>query len=272
MQETFLLFYVTFFGIIGDEVCKFFESIYNSKLATFNLIFAFNAVQFLYLKVFEGEMKQDIKLVPLQKDDREQFIKDNQEAFKYGATEEFGVRDEHFEEDGEIISRATIEQSIDEGEAYRIMLNGQQVGGVIVKTEGDKGDLHILFVSPQAHSKGIGYAAWCAIEKMYPQIRVWETVTPYFEKRNIHFYVNRCGFKIVEFYNEHHKDPNSTDSGLDEMFRFEKVMKQRYFALLIRANDKKLSLSNLSLTYQTVTMQAFYASFLGIIREKRVRN
>lgn len=115
-------------------------------------------------------MKQDIRLVPLQNDDREQFIKDNQEAFKYGATEEFGVRDEHFEEDGEIISRATIEQSIDEGEAYRIMLDGQKVGGVIVKTEGDKGDLHILFVSPQAHSKGIGYAAWCAIEKMYPQI------------------------------------------------------------------------------------------------------
>lgn len=170
-------------------------------------------------------MKQDIKLVPLQNDDRERFIKDNQEAFKYGATEEFGVRDEHFEEDGEIISRATIEQSIDEGEAYRIILDDQKVGGVIVKTEGDKGDLHILFVSPQAHSKGIGYAAWCAIEKMYPQIRVWETVTPYFEKRNIHFYVNRCGFKIVEFYNEHHKDPNSTDGGLDEMFRFEKVMK-----------------------------------------------
>lgn len=98
-------------------------------------------------------MKQDIKLVPLQENDREQFIKDNQEAFKYGATEEFGVRDEHFEEDGEIISRATIEQSIDEGEAYRIMLDGQNVGGVIVKTEGDKGDLHILFVLPKFIAK-----------------------------------------------------------------------------------------------------------------------
>ena len=43
-HETFLPFYDTFFGIIGDVVCKFFESIYNSKFATFNLIFAFNAV------------------------------------------------------------------------------------------------------------------------------------------------------------------------------------------------------------------------------------
>ena len=52
-----------------------------------------------------------IVLVPLAPDDREQFIKDNQEAFNYGALEEFGLRDDHFEEDGEIISRETIEQS-----------------------------------------------------------------------------------------------------------------------------------------------------------------
>ncbi len=34
---------------------------------------------------------------------------DNQEAFLYGATQEFGMRDNHFEEDGEIIARKTIE-------------------------------------------------------------------------------------------------------------------------------------------------------------------
>ena len=73
----------------------------------------------------------DIKLVPLTDDDREQFIQDNQEAFNYGALEEFGCRDDHFEEDEQIISRETIEQSIDNGEAYRIMLDGRPVGGVI---------------------------------------------------------------------------------------------------------------------------------------------
>ena len=90
--------------------------------------------------------------------------------------------------------------------------------------------LEILFVSPHAHSKGIGYAAWCEIEGTYPQVRVWELVTPYFETRNIHFYVNRCGFHIVEFFNSHHPDPNDHDPGLQEvddqfpdgMFRFEK--------------------------------------------------
>ncbi len=63
--------------------------------------------------------------------------------------------------------------------------------------------------------------------------RVWETCTPYFETRNIHFYVNKCGFHIVEFFNGHHPDPHDPETGeqnnyegegFDGMFRFEKKM------------------------------------------------
>ena len=166
-----------------------------------------------------------VELKPLEELDTEQFILDNQEAFNYGALEEFGKRDDHYEEDEQIITRNTIEQSINEGKAYRIIFNGQAVGGVIVKVENDHGHLEILFVSPRVHSKGIGYAAWLAIEKKYPEVKVWETITPYFETRNIHFYVNRCGFHIVEFYNSHHlnpKYPEEFDQFPDGMFRFEK--------------------------------------------------
>lgn len=98
----------------------------------------------------------------------------------------------------------------------------------------------MLFVSPKEHSKGIGYAAWCEVERLHPEVTVWQTVTPYFETRNIHFYVNRCDFHIVEFFNSHHPDSNDPD-GLemseqtetgeqsdgqfpDGMFRFEKRM------------------------------------------------
>jgi hypothetical protein len=98
-----------------------------------------------------------VTLIPLTPDDREQFIRDNQEAFNYGALEEFGLRDDHFEEDREIISRETIDQSIDDGEAYRIMQDGQPVGGVVIRVNGKHGDLDLLFVSPRVHSKGIGY-------------------------------------------------------------------------------------------------------------------
>ena len=175
----------------------------------------------------------EIILTPLAPEDREQFISDNQEAFNYGALEEFGRRDDHFEEEGEIISRETIQRSIDEGEAYRILQDGQPVGGVVIRVEGDQGDLELLFVNPKVHSRGIGYAAWCAIEKLHPEVKVWETVTPYFERRNIHFYVNRCGFHIVEFFNSHHPDPNDpelaehTDEQYqDGMFRFVKEIKE----------------------------------------------
>ena len=174
----------------------------------------------------------DILLVPLSAEDREQFILANQEAFNYGALEEFGLRDDHYEEDGQIISRETIGNSIDGGEAYRIMQDGKPVGGVVIKVNGERGDLDLLFVSPHVHSKGIGYAAWRAVEKLHPEVNVWETVTPYFEKRNIHFYVNRCGFHIVEIFNSRHHDPNDPDASeqMDEnfpegMFRFEKRMK-----------------------------------------------
>ena len=73
-----------------------------------------------------------ITLTPLNEDDREQFILDNQLAFKFGAMEEFGERDDHFEEDGEIISRKTIEDCIDHGIAYRIREDGRIVGGLVL--------------------------------------------------------------------------------------------------------------------------------------------
>ena len=177
--------------------------------------------------------KKNVALIPLELDDLEQFITDNQEAFHFGAMEEFGLRDDHCEEDGEIISRQTIADSIDamNAEAYRIVCDGEKVGGAVIHIDAEirTGHLDLLFVSPHVHSRGIGFAAWQAIEQMHPEIKVWETVTPYFEKRNIHFYVNRCGFHIVEFYNSHHPDPNDPDGSTDDqdgMFRFQKQKKE----------------------------------------------
>ena len=170
-----------------------------------------------------------ITLTPLTADDRNQFILDNQYAFKYGAVEEFGLRDNHIDDDGEIISRDTIEKSIDGGVAYRICEDGKSVGGLVLKIDGETQHNHLdlLFVSPDVHSKGIGFAAWQEVERLYPDTRVWETCTPYFEKRNIHFYINKCGFHAVEFFGEFNRDPNEEDcgEGPSEMFRFEKVMK-----------------------------------------------
>ena len=171
-----------------------------------------------------------VTLIPLTADDREQFILDNQWAFKHGAIEEFGKRDDHLDFDGEIISRKTIERCIDSpnSETYRIVVDGKRVGGVILKIDKEThhNELEILFVSPEEHTKGIGYGAWQAIEALHPETEVWETCTPYFE--------NKCGFQIDEFWCEYfqpeHEMPDDEEhdpnEGPDEMFRFIKVMKK----------------------------------------------
>ena len=179
-------------------------------------------------------MTDNISLVSITPDDKEQFILDNQRAFKYGAQIEFGMRDDRMEEGEEVISRKTIERSMngEQAETYRIVCDGNVVGGLILQIDQQhaKGELEILFVNPEAHSKGIGQAAWKAVEAMHPEIHVWETITPYFEKRNIHFYVNRLGFHIVEFWNKYQHGPAVPEdieenwSEDDEMFVFRKFI------------------------------------------------
>ena len=90
-----------------------------------------------------------VTLLPLAPDDRENFIKDNQWAFKYGALIEFGERDDHTDSDGEIISRETIEECIDEpsNEAYRIMLGDKKVGGAVIKINENTHHNHLEYSS-----------------------------------------------------------------------------------------------------------------------------
>ena len=70
-----------------------------------------------------------VTLIPLSSNDREQFILDNQWAFKYGAMIELGECDDHVDNNDEIISRKTIEGCIDDpaNETYRIVVDGKRV-------------------------------------------------------------------------------------------------------------------------------------------------
>lgn len=129
--------------------------------------------------------------------------------------------------DGPIPSDKEIEESFNHPNSiiYNILLNERKVWGVVViideKTQIN--ELDFLFVNKNELGRGIWYKAWLEVEKKHPKTKIWETHTPYFEKRNIHFYVNKCGFKIVEFLNEKHK----WDEDLpwdEEFFKFEKVM------------------------------------------------
>lgn len=166
-----------------------------------------------------------IELLPLKPADRKAFIHDLQQAFAVALVEAYGTQA------NDVISEHEIETSLDArgAEAFHIMADGQAVGGVVLvidqATRHNKLDL--LFINPAVHGRGIGLQAWNLIEATYPDTLEWETITPYFEKRNIHFYVNKCGFCIVEFFNPWHRAENETDAsvpGRDYYFRFVKRM------------------------------------------------
>lgn len=168
-----------------------------------------------------------LTLIPLKVENLAMFKQDMQEAFQYGYEMECGSSDEL------ILPENDIEDSLnaDGAEAYQAIVNGEVFGGTIINVDKGTGHNHLdfLFVKVGSQGTGVGQALWKAIENLHPETKVWETCTPYFEKRNIHFYVNKCGFHIVEFYNPLHRDPNmpETVGGMpadegDYFFRFEK--------------------------------------------------
>ncbi|HFI0235625.1 TPA: GNAT family N-acetyltransferase [Streptococcus suis] len=163
-----------------------------------------------------------LKLVQLDKADWDGFILRNQAAFREALEGEIAA-------DEEVISRSDILQSLEAptAQAFQVYWEGKLAGGIIVQIE-DSGynSLDILFVDGSFKGRGLGSKIWQAIEESYPDTQVWETHTPYFEKRNIHFYVNKCGFRIVEFFNPAHPMAHNPDfPSSDYFFRFEKQMK-----------------------------------------------
>lgn len=149
-----------------------------------------------------------------------------QTAFALAAKNEFAGFD------GEAIFARDIEESLDgpHAEAFFIKLGSETVGGVCVQINEKSGrnSLDLLYIVPAHHGQGLGLAVWLALQARYPDTEVWETHTPYFEKRNIHFYVNKCGFQIVEFFNPRHPDPHPPGGSAPDdgcFFRFEKRMK-----------------------------------------------
>ena len=170
--------------------------------------------------------KCSIRLVRLSEEHTVAFKEEMQEAFQHGFMA-------YYKDDNQwqVLPDKDFYQSLEaEGaEAYEaVSEDGQRVGGAIISIDATKnhGELSFLYVKVGVQSKGIGQAIWKAIEALHPETEVWETCTPYFDRRNIHFYINRLGFHAVEFFNEYHPDPHMPEQfdQEDGLFRFEKRM------------------------------------------------
>lgn len=172
---------------------------------------------------------ETVTLAEAHPDDLPAFKKELQDAFAQAVIDEFGSLP-----DGPIPSDQVLDAAIAAPGAVvlRILSGGRKVGGAVVTLDRDTNHnaLDLFFIRTGEHSRGLGLKAWLAIERRYPETAVWRTLTPYFEKRNIHFYVNKCGFKIVEFFNPRHRDPHQPEGpddlpGDGEAFQFEKIMR-----------------------------------------------
>ena len=177
-------------------------------------------------------METRIQLLPLQEVHIIAMKEEMQEAFQHGFQ---AYQKDDGEEDSnhwQVLPDEDFYRSLraEGAEAYEAVdADGLRVGGAIITIDSSKkqGELAFLYVKVGVQSRGIGQAIWKAIEAMHPEVEVWETCTPYFDRRNIHFYINRCGFHAIEFFNEHHPDPHMPEqyNQEDGLFVFEKRMK-----------------------------------------------
>ena len=147
-----------------------------------------------------GGVRMNFSLVTIIDEDLNQYKADMQEAFQKGFEDVFGKTEDIILPEKDIDNSLNQKNSV----AYKAVVDGEMVGGavVVIDEKTQHNHLDFLYVKCGTSSKGIGKAMWDEIERLHPETKVWETCTPYFEKRNIHFYVNKCGFHIVEFLNE----------------------------------------------------------------------
>lgn len=170
----------------------------------------------------------NISFQPLSEHDYPDFQNDVKNVFSIALIEQFGLpQDKEFFMDDDINETFHNPKLV----TYYIYADEKKAGGVAlhIDNESHNNRMELFYLYPEFHNYGLGVQVWNMIEEMYPETVVWELITPYFEKRNIHFYVNKCGFQIVEFFCKHHKDPTvhpRPESFHNEYFRFEKQMKR----------------------------------------------
>ena len=87
--------------------------------------------------------------------------------------------------------------SIEELDSFKIVMDKEIVGGIIVTISGKSyGRIDRIFVDPVYQGKGIGSHVIKLIEKEYPNIKIWDLETSSRQINNHHFY-KKMGYEII---------------------------------------------------------------------------
>ena len=141
---------------------------------------------------------QGLELIPFQASDIEPLTEIMTRAFNYDAQIHRGVDDgPPGYNNGEFLRKWALHP---QATAFKIELEGQAVGCVILWIGLNKADdnrLGCLFLDTNRQNQGLGVKIWHWVEATYPETKIWRTETPVFSKRNHHFYIDKCGFRIL---------------------------------------------------------------------------
>lgn len=141
-----------------------------------------------------------LELRPLGGENLEEFAREMQDAFQLAA--EGGLENG----DSPVLPRRDIDGALARPDACALeaVVGGERVGGTILFLDEERREHEcaFLYAKKGMHNEGIGTLLWEAIEGRYPDAAAWRLCTPYFEVRNIHFYLKKCGFHIVDVFED----------------------------------------------------------------------
>ena len=139
---------------------------------------------------FKNEHAGKIRLEDVGKSDWREFKTQAQRALTAAVAEKFGFR-----------GRVPLEEDFREllkkqGLHLKFFVEGtEKIGGAAVLSDEEtrRCFVELFFLREEFQGRGLGVAAWKALERAFPRTRLWKLCTPYFEKRNIHFCPHRKG-------------------------------------------------------------------------------
>ncbi len=89
--------------------------------------------------------------------------------------------------------------------------DGRFVGGAVVEDMGKHvREIAIFFLIVEYQSRGIGKTALDMVEAYFPDTRIFRLITPSNVVRNVVFYVNKCGYRIIKAV-DYDREANTAD-------------------------------------------------------------
>ena len=165
----------------------------------------------------------NIQVVPPTK--MNSFIADMAEAYQLAYEYRFG------EITSNCISERTVKYVLSKCRclSFEVVEKEKRLGGIILSLvhNGKRARIFLMFTQPELQNRGVATFLWNELREFMPGVKTWTAGAPYFAVPAIHFLVNKCYFKIIQFTNSvnspgDYEKNEVTDPWTDGYLYFEK--------------------------------------------------